>query len=643
MKLLLVDDDPRFSNTAKMILQKNFYEIDLLDNGKLVLPSLEKNDYDLLILDVMIPFFDGISICRTLRKNNYEIPILLLTALQGKNDKLKAFEAGGDDYLIKPFDWDELLARIRALLRRKDKNKDISSILEYRKFVLNFDTKQVSYDDQNLSLTPTEYKILEIFLNNPTKLFSMDNLVDQLWELDDIPTNSTIRSHIKGLRRKLKKVDAPDDIIKTVYGMGYRLNCDENEEENEPENLHKTNDNEQELITIKETINLSSIDKNKPINKEIKETKQQRISKTLLKIWEMEKQSVFDDINFLYTYNQEINFSLKKEEFVRKSHNLVGFLGSIGLLEASGICKQLENLFKEDSFDKNKHKKTLNQQLNQLFISLQELDNKELKSIDDNSSKINQINKTILIIDNPSNLINKLSKLSQLLHWHIILTSNVKDVLKTIKNINLDGIIVDPYLENNKNKSDKILKKLKEKLPDTPLIVLTEKDDLQSRLEATKFQVKAFLSKNMQPEKIINIIDKSLNPSENYKVLLVDDDPKFLNSFKAQITDNKLEIVTTNDPLKLYEFMDKIEPELLILDLQMPNLNGIDLCKIVRNDPRWYRLPIIFLTAHLDNNTIDQIIAAGADDFVPKSKIGLELNHRIITHLKRFQRLKRIS
>lgn len=650
MKILLVDDDPRFSSTAKTVLEENLYDIDILDTGKSVFLSLETNSYDLLILDVMIPYVDGISLCRELRKNNYEIPILLLTALQGRNDKMKAFEAGGDDYLVKPFDWDELLARIRALLRRKENKKEVSSTLEWEKLKLKLDTKQSSYNDKILNLTPTEYKILEILLSNPNKLFSLDNLVNQLWDLDDIPTNSTIRSHIKGLRKKIQKAGGGDDLIQTVYGMGYRLKTQENSPTIKNDELEKNTDSKEvveaeikSIKTSKVTKNLENIEVDSDTKSANKEVKKQKISTALLKIWQEYKKSVFDDLESLQEYNDKFDPHINKEEVVRKSHNLVGFLGSIGLLEASDICKKLELLFKGDDSNENDIKKEVKKEIKKLFEYLEKLDDSELKSSEDLTLKVNQNNKQILMIDEPSNLTNKLTELSNFWNLDIELVNNFEEAIQKINNPNFEAIILDPFYSKNSHLSSKILSRLKEKIPNIPIIIVTEKDDLKARLEATKFKVSAFISKKIHPEKIIEIIYDCLDKSETYKILLVDDDPKFLNSFKAKITDNNLEVITINDPLKLWNLIENISPELLILDLQMPNISGIDLCKVVRNDPRWYKLPIIFLTAYLDNHIIDQMIAAGADDFITKSKIGLELHHRIMTHLQRSQRLKKVN
>ena len=190
-----------------------------ISNGAEIKDKLAANDHDILILDLMLPPKNGIDICRELRMKN--IAILYITTSNNLNNKIRAFESAADDYLTKSFDFQELLLRVKALLRR-DK-KEIINCFKWGDLVMIPMKKKVYCLDQELTLTPTEFKILEIFLQYPQKVFKPDNLINQLWDLDSIPTNNTLRSHIKSLRKKFEQIGLGKDFIETVYGMGYKL------------------------------------------------------------------------------------------------------------------------------------------------------------------------------------------------------------------------------------------------------------------------------------------------------------------------------------------------------------------------------------------------------------------------------------
>lgn len=178
-------------------------------------------DYDLIVLDVMLPKLDGIALCQQLRANGCKTPILMLTARDTIQDRVKGLDAGADDYLIKPFDLEELSARIRALLRRGE--TALPPILTWGDLCVDPNTCEVTYQQQALNLSPKEYRLLEFFLRHPRRMFSRSQLLDHLWAMDQIPEEATVKAHISSLRQKLKTAGLESDVIETVYGLGYRL------------------------------------------------------------------------------------------------------------------------------------------------------------------------------------------------------------------------------------------------------------------------------------------------------------------------------------------------------------------------------------------------------------------------------------
>ncbi len=221
MKILLVEDDERIALLLAEALTNIHYSVDIAADGQAGWEMVTVFTYDLLLLDVMLPKLDGISLSQQLRTHGYSMPILLLTAKDASTDKVIGLDAGADDYVVKPFNLQELLARIRALLRRG--SSSLSPNLEWGGLHLNPNTCSVTYGEQPLNLTPKEYALLELFLRNTRRVFSREAILQHLWPSYELPFEEAVKTHIKGIRQKLKSVGAPADLIETVYGIGYRL------------------------------------------------------------------------------------------------------------------------------------------------------------------------------------------------------------------------------------------------------------------------------------------------------------------------------------------------------------------------------------------------------------------------------------
>ncbi|EGJ34165.1 MULTISPECIES: response regulator transcription factor [Moorena] len=221
MRILLVEDDQRITDALAEDLTDQHYVVDVAHDGQIGKELVESFSYDLILLDVMLPKMDGITLCRKLRSQGDLTPILMLTARDTISDKIVGLDAGADDYLVKPFDLGELSARIRALLRRG--NTTLPPVLEWDSLRLDPSTCEVFYEDRLLSLSPKEYALLEFFLRHPRRVFSRAQILENLWSFERLPEEATVKAHIRGLRQKLEAAGAPSDLIETVYGLGYRL------------------------------------------------------------------------------------------------------------------------------------------------------------------------------------------------------------------------------------------------------------------------------------------------------------------------------------------------------------------------------------------------------------------------------------
>ncbi|MBD2093373.1 response regulator transcription factor [Microcoleus sp. FACHB-1515] len=221
MRILLVEDDDRIARPLAEDLRHQHHVVEVVGDGMMGWDYAQADFYDLILLDLMLPRLDGIMLCQRLRAAGCRSLILMLTARDTTSDKIIGLDAGADDYLVKPFELEELAAHIRALSRRSGDVQQL--ILKYGALQLDPSTHTVSYAEQPLVVTPKEFMLLECFLRNPSQVFTRSMLLDKLWELDRISGEETIKTHITNLRRKLKLVGASDQMIQTVYGVGYRL------------------------------------------------------------------------------------------------------------------------------------------------------------------------------------------------------------------------------------------------------------------------------------------------------------------------------------------------------------------------------------------------------------------------------------
>ncbi|AFZ51269.1 response regulator transcription factor [Dactylococcopsis salina] len=222
MKILIVEDDRAISEVLRKLFEQQNFIVEIAYDGNSGFAFATATDYKLILLDLMLPQIDGITLCRNLRNQGITIPILMLTAKDTSLDKVKGLDVGADDYVVKPFDPSELLARSRALLRRGQVLK--SSILTWENLKLDLDRCDASYQQNPLKLTPKEYQILALFLQNCDRVLTTDQILDQVWTYDDIPGREVVKTHLRSLRKKLKALGAPHNLIENIYGVGYRLN-----------------------------------------------------------------------------------------------------------------------------------------------------------------------------------------------------------------------------------------------------------------------------------------------------------------------------------------------------------------------------------------------------------------------------------
>ncbi len=221
MRVLLAEDDKRLGKLIEYMLNQNRINVEWIQNGADIYEYAMYSEYDILILDWMMPNVTGIEACRKLRENGYEKAILMLTAKDTIEDRVTGLDAGADDYLVKPFEFEELLARLRALGRRSTQ-KIQQEILEIGEFTLNRTTKILRKKNQIIQLSPREFQIFDLLAQNLGVVVPRDIILDRIWGLERDITSNNIDSYMKILRKKLQEVDG-SIAIRTVRGIGYRL------------------------------------------------------------------------------------------------------------------------------------------------------------------------------------------------------------------------------------------------------------------------------------------------------------------------------------------------------------------------------------------------------------------------------------
>lgn len=221
IKVLLIEDEKKIADTLARGLRELGYEVDIAYDGKIGLRLFEAAKFDLVITDINLPGINGFDVCRIIRSTNQQVPVIMLTALGATDDKVEGFDSGADDYLVKPFEFKELLVRIRALLKRTiNQQLPTGNILKVADLELNVDSKAVSRDGREISLTAKEFQLLEYFMRNRNRVVSRADIAEKVWDLDFDTRTNVIDVYVNFLRKKIEGNTA-SRLIHTQVGMGY--------------------------------------------------------------------------------------------------------------------------------------------------------------------------------------------------------------------------------------------------------------------------------------------------------------------------------------------------------------------------------------------------------------------------------------
>jgi PAS domain S-box-containing protein len=626
MKILIVEDDRSIAEVLTTILTDQNYVVETVSDGQAGWDLVDVFQYDLLLLDVKLPKLDGISLCRRIRAKNLSTPIMLLTACDSSHEKALGLDAGADDYMVKPFAAEELVARIRALLRRGSNNTQ--PILTLGKLRLDPSSCEVSYDDRALILTPKEFSLLELLLRNSRRVFSCGTILEHLWSYEATPGEEAVRTHVKCLRQKLKAVGAPGDLIETVYGIGYRLKLTPTKQPSHHQ-AGKGNHNGQHK---------------KASQPQVTNSNKREIDRAIAKIWSQFKERVSQQVKVLEQAAAALNNNDYTDELklnaIKDAHSLAGALGSFGFPHGSQLARQIEQLLQTESLLTAQETRYLTELVSSLCQEIELEPNLDSQKTATKSEK-----PLLLLVDRDLDLVQQLDRQASRSGWQTEIVTNLDTARTIVERKQPKVVLLEPNTSPHLEDSLQFLSELNQRTPPIPILVFTEQTHLDNRLQMSKVGTHSFLSKSMPIERVFETVERVSQPTNltEATVLAVDDDPKILALLTSLLEPWGINVVTLEDPRNFWEQLEKTAPELLILDIEMPYLKGLELCQVVRNDPRWSDLPIVFLTVHQDSDIIDQVFSLGADDFINKPIVGSALVTRIINRLERLKLRRRIA
>lgn len=630
MKVLCVEDDRNIAQLLQVILSQQRYHVDLAADGQVGWDLTEVYTYDLILLDVVLPKLDGVSFCQKLRANqasnlnpNRETPVILLTALDAVTNKVIALDAGADDYVVKPFDIDELLARIRALLRRNQKT--LFPLLTWGDLSLNPNNCEVTHQGKQIYLAAKEYEILELFLRYPEQIFSPSRLLDRLWTANELPSEGAVRAHIKGLRQKLKQAGVVD-ILETIYKQGYRL-----------KSQRVISKDGQENITSAPVVAVG-------------------VASELKVVWEKYRQSYCDRLFIIQQALTALQTGTltptQQHDAEQEAHTFIGSLGCFGLDTASHISRQIQQLLKRGTALDSTEILQLGKLVMQLQQEIFQYSGETLNQGEFLPSDPAILSASLLIVDDDLLLSKQIATEATNWGFQAEIAVNFQKAQELLHFQSYDVMLLDlnfpDFTENGLN----FLAMVRSQYPKIPVLMLTAEDSFAQRVEAARLGIKWFLQKPIVPSEVLTTITQVIEQTNQStaQLLIVDDDLVVLDFLRILLEPSGYQLTLLDQPDKFWETLEQTVPDLLILDIEFSVVShqnsekgkiscwsGFDLCQVVRSDARWNRLPILFLSAHTDMETIQRSFSVGADDFLSKPIVPTELLTRVKTRLEQRQ------
>lgn len=647
MKILLVEDDEALISLLTQSLAAHHFVVDVVQDGELGWIYGSTFEYDLLVLDVMLPKLDGISLCQRFRAEGYTTPILLLTAQDASTTKVQGLEAGADDYVVKPFDLAELIARIRVLLRRRGGHS--SPWLIWENLQLNSSTCEVTYKGQPLSLTTKEFELLELLLRDCQHVFSADEILDRLWSSEEFPSEATVRSHLRRLRHKLSAAGAPSDLIATLHGRGYYLKAPRVYEQESEVAFQKGRSPKSRSRTGDTGVPVAAM----PASDRDLNAQQQYLT-FLNETWKTTQPSSLAQVKQLAQAVADLQIEKltpqQQAQAHQLAHKLAGTLGTFGLLRAMQITRQLEHWFGSPQPLRSHQAALMHTLVTALQQEIQNTTSIQLSQLPSRQSPL------LLMINLDAKLAPALVNaaenrglraaiaptLAAAAAW--LTPETIPDPTGQVPTAILLQLPLPSSSASSRRKRSSaqptkvfdLLEQFARQYPTLPILVIGDPEDLSDRLEVIRRGGKLFLDPSVLPEQVVsNIVELVGGAKTPVRLMIVDDDQAWLQTLPTLLKPWGFEVTTLADPQQFWQVLQAVTPDVLVLDVKMPQINGFELCQILRSDPRWQRLPVLFLSVLTDLKSQHEAFTVGADDYLCKPVLGIDLANRILSRLRR--------
>lgn len=651
MKILLVEDDLSTRELLIFHLTAARYTVEPAADGITARELATLWSYDLILLDLNIPRLNGIGLCRQLRGQGIATPILMLTAQADDEDVITGLDAGADDYVTKPFEVSQVLARVRALLRRGARASTIPSLM-WGALGLDPTLAQVTYEGQVVPLTPKEYSLLELFLRHPQRVFSRSTILDHLWTIDDSPTEGAVTNLVKDLRNRLKRSGVVENVIQTVYGLGYRLR-------DSPVNLGKALG--EDLREDQGRLKLSSlavgdgetqrtqgaVDRLAPDSAGVVPDAQ--AIRSLEAIAARFQASIRQRLSVVEGAVRSLQAgslpSQQRAIACAEAHRLAGGLGTFGYEDGSTQARQIEQMLGAnrllESPDVDQLSSCLLALKQTLALPPKPLGPTAPKSLAPAQAKSNGLpaaprHRGVALALDPE-LTDRLQGEAARWGWQLEGAASLSMALSAVAQGDAAAVVLT--LDQAAPLVEKLgpLRDIKHRYPQLPVLVLTSQDSLEERVQVARLGGDRYLVDPVTPGQILDTLDQLLPQphAPESKVMVVDTDPIARSAITELLTPWGLQVSELGDPSQFWEVLRQTRPDLLLLALEMPTFSGIDLCQVVRQDAEFGNLPILMVAAHPDTITVRQVFEVGGDDLIGKPIVGPELVTRVLSRIER--------
>lgn len=628
MKILLVEDDLNSVDLLTATFSAYRHTVDTATDGQMGLQLALEWDYDVILLDVMMPKMDGITLCRELRSQRCQTPILMLTAKGAAEDIISGLDAGADDYVTKPYDLDQLLARVRALIRRGTKTSDVA--LRWGKLSLDPTLIRVTYDQREVNLTPKEYSLLELLLRHPQRIFTRSAVIDHLWAIGEAPSQGTVTNLIKDLRQRLKSAGIVEEVIQTIYGVGYRLSTEPTTEDWQ---IQDAESQISEEIKEGETVHVKvKIDKYIPIHTDTYSREHTELT-LVEQVTQQFRASIAERIQKLESAVLALQPNASQVEQQRQiqleAHRLSGSLGSFGYNRGSDVARSIEHLLINTS--------VAAPPIVQLQELLQEL-KQSLQSPAAPKVPPASPNGLLLVIGRETPFTHLLQQEAEPWGMNIEVVGDRPTLLHRVAIAAPSAVLVSLSSEMQ-SEQIALVQELRADFPLVPVFGLTDAAVVRPFIALAELGIQQCFPATTPPDHLLRAIAKSISAAQTHHptVLMLDDDPLILQKMSSLLLPWGIQVMCLMHPQQFWDMFNAVSPDVLLLDLEMPQCNGLDICKTLRQNPQLSHLPIIVVTAHTDADSVKAAYAAGANDVVGKPLVPSVLVTRVSSQIARFR------